>query len=502
MKGIFARSGSLHLLIPCAIAAVLASCSSGRQPLEVTQCEAAVARATYRWQVTFSPRGTSRDGIDERREMFGESTLITRNGEAPLRSATGPDENGVWWPELPERPSAREMEARAETLETHSNPVLVRSVDYFLQCDAGDLETDRRTYRRTAETFQAGETLQVSHSLGRVVSVRNRDIAAGSRGDGEGGDLAEDIADGEDIVGALPPTNEIPEVVVPDRETSSQPITIYVDAALGNDTSDNAGSLASPFATITRALAVAESGDTVQIEPGTYDTQTGEIFPLEIPAGVDLRGDDLTSGDGIFVVGGGDFLSPTWARQTVTVVARDRTRISGITFSNPFQRGTAIWLESGSAELANNTFSNNNREGVFVSGTASPEIANNTFTGNGGNGVSFTRTSSGRFEGNTIRDSGYGVAVSETASPAIVNNDIGYNRSGILISGRAQPLVQDNTIADNRQDGIVAIERAAPILRGNQIARNGQYDIQNITNTPLIVEGTDLASLVVEGLVE
>jgi len=46
-----------------------------------------------------------------------------------------------------------------------------------------------------------------------------------------------------------------------------------------------------PFATIEKALSVATSGDTVFIYPGTYT----ELFPLVVPAGVSVNGQELRS---------------------------------------------------------------------------------------------------------------------------------------------------------------------------------------------------------------
>jgi hypothetical protein len=65
----------------------------------------------------------------------------------------------------------------------------------------------------------------------------------------------------------------------------------YVDAAGGDDANDGA-TPANPFRTITRALGSAVSGDVVQLGPGTYDAALGEVFPLVVPEGVILRGDE------------------------------------------------------------------------------------------------------------------------------------------------------------------------------------------------------------------
>ena len=63
---------------------------------------------------------------------------------------------------------------------------------------------------------------------------------------------------------------------------------IYV-AKNGNDAYD--GTMANPFLTIKAALAVATSGTTVFVAPGTYT----ENNPITIPAGVSLIGDNLRS---------------------------------------------------------------------------------------------------------------------------------------------------------------------------------------------------------------
>src|SRR5262245_31038310 len=69
----------------------------------------------------------------------------------------------------------------------------------------------------------------------------------------------------------------------------------YVNALLGLDT--YAGTSGQPFKTITHALAVATSGKTVHVAPGVYDVGNGETFPLVVPAGALLVGDEPNKGD-------------------------------------------------------------------------------------------------------------------------------------------------------------------------------------------------------------
>ena len=64
------------------------------------------------------------------------------------------------------------------------------------------------------------------------------------------------------------------------------PGTIYVDPASGDDTFP--GTQAQPLRTVTRALAVSSAGTSIHMAPGIYQSSTGEIFPLQVPAGVSL----------------------------------------------------------------------------------------------------------------------------------------------------------------------------------------------------------------------
>jgi hypothetical protein len=60
----------------------------------------------------------------------------------------------------------------------------------------------------------------------------------------------------------------------------------------------NPGTQSQPFKTITHALSVATCGNQVHVSPGTYDPAYGETFPLIVPAGVSLLGDEPARGQG------------------------------------------------------------------------------------------------------------------------------------------------------------------------------------------------------------
>ncbi len=83
-------------------------------------------------------------------------------------------------------------------------------------------------------------------------------------------------------------------------------VTLYVNPATGNDAA--AGTLQAPFKTLTRGLQQAQAGTTIQLALGTYNSASGETFPLTISAGVTVLGNEDTIGSGILIEGSGAFL--------------------------------------------------------------------------------------------------------------------------------------------------------------------------------------------------
>ena len=70
--------------------------------------------------------------------------------------------------------------------------------------------------------------------------------------------------------------------------TTPSETNVYYVTKIGSDT-NNGRRLATSFLTIAKALSVATTGETVYIQTGTYV----EVFPLVLPAGVNIRGAGL-----------------------------------------------------------------------------------------------------------------------------------------------------------------------------------------------------------------
>jgi parallel beta-helix repeat protein len=273
---------------------------------------------------------------------------------------------------------------------------------------------------------------------------------------------------------------------------------IYVNPATGTDAGAGA-TIAAPYKTISFALNRATPGTVIQLAVGTYNDTTGEKFPLLLKPGVTLRGDESSKGQAILITGGGFYTSRTFARQDITILADNNTNITGLTVTNPNQRGTAIWVESTNPTINNNTFTGSAREGVFVTGTGNPKIENNVFVQNQGNGISVAKSATGEIRNNLFQNTGFGLAIGGTSSPLVTENQIVQNKVGIYISESARPLLRKNVIQNNTQDGVVVTVNGLPDLGingspgGNLIRSNARYDLNNSTKTNRIIAiGNDI----------
>jgi parallel beta-helix repeat protein len=273
---------------------------------------------------------------------------------------------------------------------------------------------------------------------------------------------------------------------------------LYVNANTGSDGAIGT-SQAAPYRTISHALRQARPGDTVQLAAGTYNASTGEQFPLVIPSGVTLRGDEASEGKSVQIVGGGNYLSRTFAGQNVTIaIANPNAIVSGITVTNPNTRGTGLWIEGADPTIRFSVFRGSHRDGVFVTGTSNPTIHNCVFVDNGGNGMAITRSSGGEIRDSWFQSTGFGLAIGGAATPLLLNNHIVNNNDGIVISDSASPTLRGNIIENNSRDGIVAILRAQPDLGtatnpgNNRLSNNGRFHLNNATNGTFTAIGNNL----------
>ena len=224
--------------------------------------------------------------------------------------------------------------------------------------------------------------------------------------------------------------------------------------------SNGDGSPNNPYPSIAAALATKPvAGSVIQLQEGIYSAETGESFPIKIPAGVTLRGAPTVRGVNTVIRGGGKFISTSFASQNITMLADNDARIEGVTVTNPNTRGTAVWVESGKrVAISNNTFINSDREGLFLTGTADAIVSDNVFRRNGANGLSAVGSSTGEIRNNTFESTGFGLAIGQNSRVNVSNNNILNNTDGIIISNLSAPTLRNNLISDNKRDGIVILK--------------------------------------------
>jgi parallel beta-helix repeat protein len=237
-----------------------------------------------------------------------------------------------------------------------------------------------------------------------------------------------------------------------------QTATLVYVAPRANGNGD--GSPNNPYPSITAALATKPAaGSVIQLQQGVYSAATGEVFPIKLPTGVTLRGEPTVRGVNTFIQGSGKFISPSFASQNITVLANDDVRIEGLTITNPNTRGTAVWVESGKrVAIANNTFINSDREGLFLTGTANAIVTENVFRKNGANGLSAVGSSTGEIRNNIFESTGFGLAIGQKSSVNVSDNNILNNVDGIVISNLSTPTLRNNLIADNQRNGVVILK--------------------------------------------
>jgi hypothetical protein len=174
-----------------------------------------------------------------------------------------------------------------------------------------------------------------------------------------------------------------------------------VDGAAGDDT--NAGSCApyAPFRHITRAVAVARSGQTIQVKPNLYSVATGETFPLALRDGVSLVGDELHSGlgavptiidsvDTALTLGSDCTVAGVAVTSSATTSHRimwTATATGGTIRNNTIDGGLrGIYITVPAVIVTGNTVRHQDQEGVYTS-AAGTVLERNTFENDGGSHV-------------------------------------------------------------------------------------------------------------------
>jgi len=219
---------------------------------------------------------------------------------------------------------------------------------------------------------------------------------------------------GDDICLGTATIIATPAMLAPSPCVPAASPIFYVNVdPIGPGSDANPGTQSLPFKTITHAMTAATSGATVQVLPGIYDAlNNNETFPIVVPAGVLLIGDEANKGGGsnpttIF----GDGPAPAFPGVSVALLPGTGSTIAGFTITNAggnFHDGLII--SNSSVTLRNNTITGQSRYGINIDASTSHVITGNQIVNNPGSGLGFINGGVGsKVENNVITSNGVGV---------------------------------------------------------------------------------------------
>ncbi len=262
----------------------------------------------------------------------------------------------------------------------------------------------------------------------------------------------------------------------------------YYVATTGNNAND--GSSGNPWKSVTHALSVAVSGDTIHVAGGTYSAiATAESFPLVMKEGVNLSGDNrdttiLDGGNVATVVSANGLNTGSLSGFTVTngraqVGGGIKVSNCGITISdniiknNEAGSGGGIYVSEGAATISDNQIIVNRAEmfggGLYVIDFAGLIVRNiiqgNEATKGSGGGI-YIVNFSGKLNNNlvvkNVADAVGGIYASDfKVGSEIANNTIADNVGtlaesvgGMQASGISSSLIANNIFWNNGADNL------------------------------------------------
>jgi len=239
------------------------------------------------------------------------------------------------------------------------------------------------------------------------------DHSSPSQGSGAGDDIYD--SSGFAIINATPAMLASSPCVL-----ASGPIFFVNTSSVGSDAGSDAnpGTRAAPFKTITFAMTQATSGATIQVLPGIYDTlNNGETFPIVVPAGALLIGDEANKGAGTSIYGGGLAPGSPPGMAGVALLPGTGSTIAGFTITNDdpsFAVRRGVMLANSTVTLRNNTVTGAVHQiGVHIDASTNHVIKGNRIVDNGpgaGTGLGFINGGAGsKVEDNVITGNGVGV---------------------------------------------------------------------------------------------
>jgi parallel beta-helix repeat protein len=201
----------------------------------------------------------------------------------------------------------------------------------------------------------------------------------------------------------------------------------FVNVNTGLDTPESGTSRASPYKTISYALTQPTTKNTVEIAVGLYNAESGEQFPIVIPADKKLIGEssDFIQQQVALITGSGSYNSQyVNGLSEVSVVFDNALEIRNLVIQS--ENGTALWVENTTSNsVVNNIVLSDSQIGLTLVGTASPIISSNLIEQNKLSGIEVLGDSAPLLVNNIFRKNEVGILIADNAKPSFGNSTNG-----------------------------------------------------------------------------
>ncbi|MBI5635245.1 MAG: DUF1565 domain-containing protein [Nitrospirae bacterium] len=244
-----------------------------------------------------------------------------------------------------------------------------------------------------------------------------------------------------------------------DNAELSTAIGTYVDATNGSDIT-GCGLETSPCRTITFALSQTSGNEPIYVSAGTYNSASGETFPLVLKTGTSLLclGPNHTT-----VIQISDPIQP----YPTGIIGAAGAVVDGCTLSS----GGLKVADNSSVMTITNNLMDQGCGGISLQSNSA--VNNNTIQGMGGpcSGSAAINIYGGSplISGNTLTSNVSALYIA-AGSPTVSNNLIQANSTGISISPAGNPLINNNTLSCNAQADLYS---NSPLIIN---ARNNLWD--------------------------
>lgn len=253
---------------------------------------------------------------------------------------------------------------------------------------------------------------------------------------------------------------------------------------------------AEAFKSLTAALQQVSGSTLIRLAVGTYSSDNGERFPLVIPAGTLLSGDENNGGRGVILRGGGSFRGSQLGDRNFTMVLQGDAQVRGVTLVNP--QGSGLGLEAGRSLLRASQITQCSQDGVVVAGGALLNVLDCQIDAVGQSGIVFSQRARGEVQRCGLRRCDCGIAVKDEAAPLISDSQCSSNRIGISLTQAARPVLRRTQIVQNQATGLWLQQTAWADLGqpqdpgGNTLRYNAQNDLRNDSSRPVLCVGNDV----------